>query len=234
MRRVLTFNGKALSDFNAFWDGSQVFVKPERSVEKIEIMGKSGDLTIDNGRFTNLPLSFNCFIRDHFIENYEELMNYLYSQKGYQRLETSTEPDVYRMAQYNEANEPNTGAFLKYGSFTLEFDCMPQKWLKLGEIPISVSGTQVVLNPTRQEAKPLIMVTGTGTFRINTDTCTLDTNTGTTYIDCEIQDAYEGLINRNPNFTTTGESFPVLKEGNNNIEVPSGMTMTIVPRWWRL
>lgn len=234
MRRVLTFNNKALSDFNTYWDGSQVFDKPERSVEKIEIMGKSGDLTIDNGRFTNLSLEFNCFIREHFIENYEELMNFLYAQKGYKRLETSIEPNYYRMAQFNASNEPNTGAWLKYGSFTLEFDCMPQKWLKSGENEIVVSGTQVVYNPTQQIAKPLIMVTGTGTFRINSDTCQLSVNSGTTEIDCEIQDVYEGLINRNPDFSTTGEMFPVLNSGVNNIEVPSGMTMRIIPRWWIL
>lgn len=233
MRHVLTFNNKAFSDFNTFWDGSQLFVKPERSIEKIEIMGKSGDLTIDNNRFQNLPLSFNCFIRDHFTINYENLMNYLYGQKGYKRLETSTEPDIYRMGQYNASNEPNTGAWLKYGSFTLEFDCMPQKWLKIGDMGIDVTSSITLQNPTNFIAKPLIEVVGTGTIRINNQTCQLSANNSVSTIDCEIQDVYEGLINRNGDFTYTGDDFPVLNEGINNIDV-TGCAIKIYPRWWRL
>ena len=82
------------------------------------------------------------------------------------------------------------------------------------------------------DAKPLIEVSGTGTITINDSVLTLDTNTGITTIDCDMQDAYEGTINRNGNLTVVN-GFPVLNSGENEVSV-SGCTINLIPRWWRL
>lgn len=228
----LTFNNKTFSEFNVYWDGSQLFATPEKQVEFFEIPGRSGDLSIFQDRYKNIAVNVNCFIRENFIQNHSDLMNYLLSQDGYQRFENSKEPDVYRMAQYVAELEPSTGAFLKYGNFTLEFNCKPQKWLKSGEVAISVSSSATIVNPTYFNALPLIAVTGTGTININDSQLVLSENTSVTYIDCDIQDAYEGTVNRNDDLEITN-GFPVLVPGNNTISV-SGCTIELTPRWWRL
>lgn len=228
---VLTFNGQSLADFQTFWDGSQLFVTPEKDVTFFEVPGRNGELTISNNRFKAKEISVNCFIRENFTDNFASLVDFLYSQDGYQRLENSKEPDVYQMASFVNAIEPTTGAFLHYGSFTLVFKVYPQKWLKQGEIAISVSSTTLI-NPTHQIALPLIEVTGTGSITINDSVLTLSTNTSTTFIDCEIQDAYEGTINRNGDLTITN-GFPVLVDSN-EITVDGFTTCNIYPRWWRL
>lgn len=232
MYDVLTFNGVSFADYGTFYDSSQIFITPEKQTEFFEIPGRSGDLSISQNRYANVSIPYNCFIRKDFVINYTNLMNFLLSQDGYGRLENTREADVYRMAQFVSENEPSTGAFLKYGSFTLTFNCKPQKWLKSGENPIYVGSSLVLVNPTQFDAKPLIAVTGTGTITINDIAMELDTNTSTTYIDCDMQDAYEGTINRNGNLTVE-DGFPVLKSGANEVTV-DGCTIYITPRWWRL
>lgn len=230
---VLTFNGVSLADFNTYWDGSQLFVTPEKDVEFFSVPGRSGELTISNNRYNAKEVNVDCFIKSNFKQNFANLVDYLYAQDGYQRLENSKEPDIFQMASFVKAIEPNTGAFLKYGDFTLTFKVYPQKWLKSGEIAIGIESSMSLVNPTHQIASPLIEVTGTGSVTINGSVLTLSNNTSTTYIDCEIQDAYEGTINRNGDLTVSN-GFPVLVDGTNAISMTGFTTCNLYPRWWRL
>jgi len=229
---VLTYNGVSLTDFHTFWDGSNLFSIPDEDGEFISVPGRNGDVFISNGKYNNITRSVNCFIRQDFVKNYNALINYLRSQKGYKRFEDSKEPDVFMYAKFVNDLEPTTGAFLKYGSFTLEFNFKPQKWLKSGEIAIPINNSISIINPTSQIAKPLIKVSGVGTITINGIELTLATNTSTTIIDCETENAYEGAINRNGDLTVNN-GFPTLDLGENEISV-SGCTINLIPRWWRL
>ena len=228
---VLTFNGQSLADFHTFWDGSQLFVTPEKDVQFFEVPGRNGELTISNNRYKAKEISVNCFIRENFRSNFANLVDFLYSQDGYQRFENSKEPDVYQMASFVSAIEPNTGAFLHYGDFTLVFKVYPQKWLKMGENAIDVTNLTLI-NPTHQLALPLLECVGTGSITINDSVLTLAANTTTTFIDCEIEDAYEGNINRNGDLTIVN-GFPVLTDSN-TISMTGFTSVKLYPRWWRL
>ena len=85
---------------------------------------------------------------------------------------------------------------------------------------------------TRLNAKPLIKVTGTGTINVNDSEMVLSQNNSEVYIDCEIEDAYEGTINRNPDLTVTN-GFPRLHPGNNTFTV-TGCVIDVYCRWWRI
>ena len=229
---VITFNGTSFRDFNTYWDGAELFSTPSKDVTFFSIPGRNGDLSISNGRYNNVERNVNCFIRNNFRENYNSLINFLYSQEGYKRFESTKEPDVFQMAQFISQIEPTTGAFLKYGSFTLTFNFKPQKWLKMGENAIEIDSSISLVNPTSQIALPLIEVVGTGNITINSSVLTLSQNTSTTIIDCETQDCYEGTINRNSDLTIVG-GFPVL-EKENDISVSGFTSVKLYPRWWRL
>lgn len=230
--RTLTFNGVNLSTYHTFVDGSQLFDIPDKDVTFFPIPGKNGDLSISNDRFNNIDISVNCFIRENFVENYNNLMNFLMSQEGYKRLEYSAEDDIFRQASFVKGIQPDTGAFLKYGTFTLVFSCKPQKWLKSGETDRRVTSTRILTNPTHFVAKPLIKVTGTGTINVNDSEMVLSQNNSEVYIDCEIEDAYEGTINRNPDLTVTN-GFPRLNPGANTFTV-TGCVIDVYCRWWRI
>lgn len=230
--RTLIFNGRPLSDFETFVDGAELYGTPQRDVSFFSVAGRNGDLSIDNGRFMNKELPVNCFIRSNFKQNFANLVDFLHSQEGYKRFETSNDPEIFRMACFVSEISPSTGNYNQFAQFTLNFNFKPQKWLKSGENAIFVDDTTSLINPTYQDALPLLLVDGTGTITINDSVLTLANNTSTTYIDCEIQDCYEGTINRNPDLTITN-GFPVLHSGENTIEV-DGCEINIIPRWWRL
>lgn len=136
--RTLTYAGVDFAEFKCWWDGSQVFRKPNKIVNRYQIPYRNGDLIRSTEAFENVEISFNCFIKEDYEENYSNLVNYLNSFDSYQRLETSAEPSIYRMALLHAVIEPETGQFLKDGRFTITFDCMPQEWLKSGEAEMSI------------------------------------------------------------------------------------------------
>lgn len=235
MRQILTINGKPLSDFSTYYDGGQWWMIPERDVELVPIAGRNGDLVLDNNRFANVHIPFNCFIKDNFKGNYTALINYLMTLKGYQRIESSEQPDVYRMGIVHASIEPEMLAQNRGGTFEIEINFKPQKWLKDGETELWINtGTTEVYNPTAMPSKPLYIVSGTGTLSINGETMQLTANTGNTYIDAETQDCYEGTINRNSDLVLSGERIPSLVGGKNTIIRTGFSTFRVVPRWWQL
>lgn len=232
MMDVLTFNGQSLADFHTFWDGKDLFISPEKDVTFYEIPGRNGEVSVSNNRYKAKEIPINCFIKENFKQNYPALIDFLYSQDGYGRLENSKEPDIFQKACFVSQIEPNTGAFLKYADFVLTFKVYPQKWLKQGEIAIPIESSLSLINPTHQIAKPLFEVVGTGSITINSSVLALSQNTSTTYIDCEIEDCWEGSINRNGDLTIQG-GFPVLTS-TNEITVSGFTSVKVYPRWWRL
>lgn len=232
MRKTLTIGDVSLSDFGCYYSGSNLWRKPQRMADTYSIPGKNGDLSIDLNSYSNISRQFECYINGDFARNYSALVDALHSVQGYQRFECSEEPDVYMMALFTSEIEPDMWQFNKRGTFTLEFNFKPQKWLKSGENAIEIGSSISLVNPTHQIAKPLIEVTGTGSVTINGSVLTLANNTSTTYIDCDIQDAYEGAVNRNGDLTVSN-GFPVLVE-NNEISMTGFTSVKLYPRWWRL
>ncbi len=230
----LIYNGKSTQDWHAYVDGDGTFKAPERDYEEVEIPGKDGSLLIDNKRYKNMVVSYNGFIVDDFDKNFMAMRDFLTHDFGYHRLEDTYHPDEYRMAAYAGPTEPDV-YMLEAGKYTLSFLCKPQRWLKDGEKEIMITGSGKIKNPTLFDAKPKIIVTaGTGAIQINDVTVTLSANSGATVIDCDIQDCYEGLTNRNKDIVLNTGSFPVLSPGVNGIQLASGMTVKIVPRWFIL
>lgn len=235
MRQVLTIGGKSLMDFHAWYDGSEWWRMPQKEVENLQIPGKNGDLTIDGHRFSNITIPFNCYIHKNFAQNYSNLINYLMSLTGYQRIESNEEPDVFRMGQIKAQIEPVMGQFNSRGQFSIDIDFMPQKWLKIGENRIEVNGSETLVNPTAFDALPTLYVQGTGDITVNDSTMTLANNTGTTVIDCDAENVYEGTIDRNGDITLTDNKFPSLVPGTNTIEYGTGITsLIVVPNWWKI
>lgn len=233
MSKTLTIDGtNLLSTYKIFYDGSTWWKTPDKMVDFYEVIGRNGEVSIPQGSYSNVIRSFNCFINKGWNTNYNSFVDWIMSKDGYMRIESSEETDVYTKAILSNHIEPKMWQNNEKGSFVLEFNFMPQKFLKTGETGITISSSQTLSNPTHQNAMPLIEVTGTGTITINTSVLTLATNQTTTIIDCETQNAYEGSINRNGDLTVTN-GFPVLKSGNNSVSV-SGCTIKLYPRWWRL
>ena len=136
-QKYFVFNGKKSSDFDVWASGLNIFHSPGRRIERIQVPGRNGELLIEDGSFENVELEFkDCFIPNHFSENFTNLSNYLNRQKGYQRLELSWLPDEYRLAAFHGGIEATLKNWDGRGKFDLTFNCKPQRFLKSGEEPI--------------------------------------------------------------------------------------------------
>lgn len=230
MRHYFVLNGKDSRDFNTFIAQSTMFNAPKRDVESVSVPGRNGDLFFDNGRYLNFQGAVNAYVPTGMALNVDALRAFLLSLRGYSRYEDSIHPDEFRMARfvgpYEIEESDRAGA-----SFTLTFDCKPQRFLKSGYAFRSVTNNMVLRNPTWYEAKPILQATGNGTITLNGKTVTISGNTGVIYIDCDIQDAYNGSTNKNNKITPV---FPTLAPGNNTITFTGVSNVRIMPRWYTI
>lgn len=113
--------------------GKGTYGAPSRDVEQIHVPGRNGDILVDNGGWNNVPVKYpNCNILNNFDENVEKLRGYLLANPGYHTLIDQYHPDEVRYAEFRGPFNPeaHTGTGNDSGSFDLEFNCKPQRFLR--------------------------------------------------------------------------------------------------------
>lgn len=235
MMHYLTFAGKNCRDFGVVISGAKSFGTAERDLEQISIPGRNGDLFYDNGRYKNVTVSYDASIVNRFRENYNGFNAWLMSQDGYKRLEDSYQPDYYRMARFSVGLQAEPVIRLGVGSFTITFNCKPQKFLKSGDVPVKFTAAGNIYNATSFEAKPLIRCYGTsGTATVNGTPVTVTGCSSYVDLDCELMEAYEGSTSRNSTTTLTNGEFPTLEAGENAVSFSGFSSVEITPRFWTI
>ncbi|MBO5570847.1 MAG: hypothetical protein J6A79_18235 [Clostridia bacterium] len=229
------YNGKNSRDLGLVLSGEDVWKTAVPDLEFTSIPGHNGDLLISNNRYKNVEITYHVGVKRGFPLKYSDLMNFLLSDPGYHRLEDSYHPEHYRMGAFAADVTPQPGALNHSGTFDLTFNCKPQMFLKQGERTVELTANGSIYNPTLFASQPLIRVYGTGEVTVGQNSFRLTENYEYTDVDCELQDAYRGAENRNPNLVLTVGDFPVLKPGENIIVLGTGITkVEITPRWWCL
>lgn len=241
MRNQLFFNGKALSDFGVEVKGDAVYNSPQRDVESISVPGRNGDLLIDNGRYSNIQVTYPAFILRTFQGMFDAFRAFMLANTGYHRIQDTYHPEEYRIGRLSSQIEAKVYELGSTGTFDLTFDCKPQRFLVSGEKKIVFTNVGALKNPTHYDAKPLIKVNGIGIITIN-DTSVQVEESGIT-IDCDMQEAYKDGVYKNDKIVLENGIFPVLKSGINSIEATWDDTteqstttnnIEITPRWWTL
>lgn len=171
------FDGENSRKYGVYISGQAVYNAPERDVEMITIPNRNGTFVLDNGRFNNIEVVYPAGIyadtEENFAKAVSDLRNFLCSRKGYCRLTDEYNPNEYRMAVYKSGLEV-TPANRKAGEFEIVFDCKPQRYLEEGEVPLTVSSGDKVINPTLFDANPMLEVTGYGEITINGEVMTVN------------------------------------------------------------
>lgn len=237
LNNYFTFDGVTSSSLSTYISGEGSFNAPERVYDMQIVPGRNGALAIDEGRFENVEITYPAFIFKQSGSDFEtavaNLRSALMSRKGYKRLADTYHPDEFRMAIYKSGLEVSPVNINRAGEFELTFDCKPQRFLTSGETVTTMTASGTITNPTQFDAKPLIVVTGTGTLTVNGVAITISVSPTT--IDCEAMEAYNGTTSRNSSITLTPNRFPVLSPGSNSITKTSGISkIEIQPRWWRI
>lgn len=156
------------------------------------------------------------------------------SQIGYQRLEDTVRYEEFRLAKALPFEVDMKGV-LKAGTFTVEFDAKPQRFLKSGEYATEYLANGTIFNPTLFSSKPFLRVygSGSGTVGLSTQTITISTISDYVDIDCEIMDAFKGAINCNGNVSFTGDI--ELPPGSSGVAFTGNITKVVIkPRWFTI
>ena len=213
-------------------------ILPRRKQEVQQVPGRSEDIILYQDAYENYEQKYQVFLDTKLKGGMQRVIpmvsDWLLGHSGYQRLEDSYFPDVYRMAYYTGGVE-FVSFFNEYGEGTLTFNCAPTKYYKMGERPITVSNGQVISNPTLFPAKPLVTLTGSGAARLNFGSNYLDISDVGTSVTIDIQEhkAYNGGTNRNSTITGLFENMTL--KGKITISWTGGITgVTLIPRWWTL
>lgn len=233
-RQVFIFDGISSASFDAYISGNGIFNSPEADYEVQEVDGMNGELHINRNRYKNVPITYNMFIIRNFKENFTRLKTELLLRDSYCRLEDSYYPGRFRLARVKNRIEPDMVQTLEGGSFTVEFDCKPQHFLKSGEQTITLSSHTTLINEG-MPSKPLLTVYGLGRSTVTIGDTTvriLDMDEYVT-LDCELQQARKELTNKNA--TVYALKYPELKHGENIISWTGPISkIEIIPRWWVL
>lgn len=223
-----TFGGINSDDFHMYISGYGTYGTSERDVTIQSIPGRNGDLTIDNGRFTNIGVIYKAVIYDNLAENYKAFSSQISKLKGYQRLEDTFHPDEFRLGIFRGGLKPKLRGYNGAG-LELTFNCKPQKYLKSGEEVFEINQEGLLNNPTDFDANPLIKLYGSGTLTINSTSLVVTNVAANDYImiDSELMNAYKGSTNLNSKISGP---FPKLVPGDNEITYTGALE--IEPRWF--
>jgi phage-related protein len=219
-------------DYNVFISGENTFVSPERDVDIVAVPGRDGTLSIDNGRFDNVNIEYPCAIVHGFRQNFDAFKGALLSQRGYKRLADSYDVDHFRRARFLSTLDPEMTQLNRHGQFTVNFDCDPRRFLKIGDKAVEFNVNGSLMNPTSYTAKPLIRAYGVGALTIGGNALHVQSADGYTDIDTELQEAYKGATNCNNNIILDSGNFPTLAPGIDAISFTGFTKLEITPRWY--
>lgn len=139
----LIFDGIDAQASGVLISGEGTFDSPERVYEMVEVPGRNGAVAIDQGRFSNLELTYPAAIwadtQAAFRTKLAAFRSQMASRIGYKRLEDTYHPDEYRLGIFRGAVEVEPDGYNTAGAFELIFDCKPQRFLKSGEEQVDVS-----------------------------------------------------------------------------------------------
>lgn len=230
-----TFDNETSRDYGVWISGNGTFNTPERETESVSVPGRNGDLHFDNGKFSNIQVTYPAFISRNFQHNFDAFKAFLSSKKGYKELFDTYDPDHFRLACYKSGLNPSMAPRNIAGSFDITFDCDPRRFLKSGQFPITITGgSYTLLNPTLYEALPLFRLYGPGTLTVGGVSVSINIADVYTNLDCEIQEAYKGSVSKNNYLTLTDGVFPTLPTGTINISYTGFSKVELTPRWWTI
>lgn len=209
-----------------------------RKLDTQSVPGRNGDLLFPQNAYQNYVQAYEIYVsaeRIRLPRAMREVANWLCGPTGYQKLEDSYDVETYRRAYF--AGPLDVESVLhRFGRATIEFNCQPQRFLRVGDLAVQAAQEQVLLNPTAFAALPLITVTGTGAGTLTVGDVTVIINSmprGVVVLDSDTQNAYYGAFNLNS--TISAPEFPTLPAGESVVRWTGGITgVEIIPRWWTL
>lgn len=235
---MIFWAGKSSDDVHVIVERYPSIELAARKLETQAVPGRSGDLLFAQDAFQNCTQTYAIYVSAEG-ERLPRVMRgvaaWLCGPSGYQRLEDSYDVETYRMAYFVGPVDVES-VLHRFGRADIEFNCRPQRFLRVGDEALHAVNGQTLRNPTAFTALPRITVTGTGAGTLTVGDVTVSIKSmpqGVVVLDSDTQDAYYGTYNLNN--TILAPEFPVLPDGESTISWTGGITgVEIIPRWWTL
>lgn len=234
------YNNINSSDLGVRIISKNIYSAPKYDVSLTSIPGRNGDLINPNGRYSNVSLSYTCYVPAESIEDLSNkitaIKNWLYNEPdSYHVLEDSYDTLFQRNAVFNNKLDISDEA-RKIGTFTVNFSCQPFRHLKSGLEEESYTATFTLTNPYSFVAKPYLKIYGSGDGRLiisNSKGTSVWNFTGIDgYIECdsELMNFYKGTELKNS--SVSGDGFPELVVGDSTISFEGNITKVDIKARW--
>lgn len=237
-----TYNGRSSAEFGLHIEKKDVFSAPSYDAEFISIPGRSGDIINPNRRFANIKVTYTVFLARKNIAALaavlRDIKGWLYSEPDrYHEITDSYDAEYFRYGVISGSLDIEE-QLNKVGSFTVTFNYKPYKYSLAGQETVSADASELTItNPTAFESRPYMKIYGSGLIRLmvqpegqGTTTWVLSGVDEYVEIDSELMNCFKDTVLKND--TVTGESFPVLKPGENSIACAGNVRrVEVVPRW---
>lgn len=234
LKRRITFGGELVPALIA---SAPKIIRAKRKITVVQVAGSNREVVDMEDAWECYDQPYTLFVGDGTEDSIQEALvsvaEVLY-KKDWQELLDDYEPDYFRLA-YFEGPYDIENRKTRVGKFDITLRCRPERFLLTGKYPVNVPTGNILTNPTRYNAKPLIRIegSGSGTVTVGNTTMSFTDIVDYLYVDCEKQDVYR-LPSENRNENMTGE-FPVLASGNTTVSFTGGISaVKITPRYWTI
>lgn len=233
------YNGRKSSEFGLRIENNISFTSPEADIEFVEVLGKDGELAIDNNRFKgfdfSVPVRLYAPVGKTVDEVATEISNWLKTDIGWKPFYFSGSPDYEYVAMVHQSFSI-TENLKRNGQAVIPFKMKPYKFLK-GQGTITLTNGQTLTNEGFRASQPMIRVDGTGDITLQNngqDWLKLTDVVNYIKVDSEAMSVYREI--GNPMFTkmysTLEPMFPILEVGDNTITWEGTVdSVEIEPRW---
>lgn len=198
--------------------------KATKDIQKIEIVGRDGFLTQDNGSYKSIIKSVECTIRD--LSQVDFICSWL---TGGGEVIFSNESDKkYKATIINQIEFSKI--LQQFHSFIIQFECQPHKY-SISNNLITLTAVGTVFNPATANSKPAIKIYGTGPINLTINGITINLTSVVDYVtvDSDLMDCYKDTVLMN-NYMTG--DFPLLIPGNNTISWTGTVSkIELTPNW---
>lgn len=220
---VLYLDDKPSTDYGIKLYESNILSAPSKKLEFIDIEGRDGALTIDNG-YEDFILKLSCVL----VNEHDEVectpalarraKKFLLDGVN-RKIQLSEDMDYYLLGTYNSDIDIEE-AIENFGLFQAQFRCKPYRFSNKNKT-VEIATKNTIIKNDEYKTKPVIDVYATGdiTLNINNQEVILKALEGHIQLDCDLMNATTvNLLGKTVNANQKMYSdFPILEEGNNNI-----------------
>ncbi|KRM73004.1 hypothetical protein [Lacticaseibacillus brantae] len=229
------FNGRSSLDYRLVIQTQPKRKAPNRRIKSFTVTGQSGTVYQTREQRDDMALDLSMVFLSEPDDFKREAVSDLFDVPGYVDFVPYYDQNyIYRAMVTDGVTFDHVRAYKRATVVTVTLMLHPHKWLKTGLLHLPFTDGQIINNPTKLVASPVIDITATGdtTITIGGQNYHFIGLSGTTTVDSELLTATSG--GQNVAHKMVGLEYPKLPPGVTTIGMSSNVTSLVIqPRFVR-